>query len=32
MKYFSLPHTADSLDKLGKGKYFSTVDLATAYY
>ena len=29
---FLLPCIADLLDRLGKAKYFSTIDLATAYY
>ena len=28
---FPLPHIADFIDKLGKAKYFSNIDLATAY-
>ena len=29
---FRLPRIADLLDKLGKAKYFSSTDLATAYH
>ena len=29
---FPLPHIADFLDRLGKAKYFSSIDLATAYH
>ena len=29
---FILPCTADFLDRLGKAKYFSSIDLATAYH
>ena len=29
---FVLSHIADFLDKLGKSKYFSSIDLATAYH
>ena len=29
---FPLPCIADLLDKLGKAKYFSCIDLATAYH
>ena len=27
-----LPRIADFLDRLGEAKYFSSIDLATAYY
>ena len=29
---FPLPRIADLLDRLGKAKYFSSIDLATAYH
>ena len=29
---FPLPCIADLLDRLGKGKYFSSIDLAKAYH
>ena len=29
---FPLPCIADLLDRLGKAKYFSSIDLATAYH
>ena len=29
---FFLPHIANFLDRLGKAKYFSSIDLATAYH
>ena len=29
---FPLPRIADFLDRLGKAKYFSSIDLATAYH
>ena len=29
---FPLPHIADLLDRLGKAKYFGSIDLATAYH
>ena len=29
---FPLPHIANFLDRLGKAKYFSSIDLATAYH
>ena len=29
---FPKPHISDLLDRLGKAKYFSSIDLATAYY
>ena len=29
---FPLPFIADFLDRLGKAKYFSSIDLATAYH
>ena len=30
--FFSLPHISDFLEKLGKSEYFSSINLATAYY
>ena len=29
---FPLPNIADLLDKLGKAKYFNSINLATAYH
>ena len=29
---FPLPHIADFLDRLGKTKYFSSIDLATSFH
>ena len=29
---FPLPRIADLLDKLGKARYFSSIDLASAYH
>ena len=32
LDFFLLSRIADLLDKLGKAKYFSSIDLATAYH
>lgn len=29
---FPLPHIADLLDRLGRAKFFTSIDLATAYH
>ena len=32
VRFFPLPHIAELLDRLGKAKYFSSIDLANAYH